>query len=264
MHIYCLTIPTANDFYLPKSYKLQSNNERNNIAYINSRLDTGITGVNAYTEISAHKDEYLYFYTDHHWTGRAAYYAYRAFCNAAGLEPYELKQFEKRIIPNFLGTLYSLTQDSRIKKHTDSVEYYRLPVTTKSELYKEDLKKHSPTNLLIEIARGANAYGVFLGGDFPLIHTETSVKNGKKILIIKDSYGNAFSPYLSLHYQDLYIIDYRYFSANIPDFVRKNKIDNILFLHNTFVANAKYTTQRESYLMRTQTLGPTLLNNSSK
>jgi len=248
--IYCLVIPTPIDYYLPDQYKHVSEGEKKNIALIAAGLDTGIIAVDAYSEVAAHKNEYEYYYTDHHWTGRGAYYAWRGFCKAAGFKPLELAQFQRKCIPHFLGSLYDLTRDSRVKANMDSVEYFKPPVYTKTTIYTGSLKSGSKSSLFAETARGGNSYSVFLGGDFPLVKIETTNPNGRKLLVIKDSYGNALAPYFALNYQEVDVVDYRYFNANLINFIRDKKITDMIFLHNTFVANSRYTAQRESFLMR--------------
>src|ERR1051325_479525 len=252
--IHVLVIPSAIDYYLPSKYKGKASLEKPNIDLIYSFLSPGIQTADAFSEIEKHTSEYLYFHTDHHWTGLGAYYAYRAYCASAGFTPYELSQFTKKTKRKFLGSLYDLTRDSRLRENIDSVEYFLLPVNAKVTLYKDkELKNPIKSSLLVEMAGGANSYSVFLGGDYPLLKAVTENKNGKTILIIKDSFGNAISPFFALHYEEVYVIDYRYFESNLVDFIRKNKITDLIFLHNTFMANSKYTVQKESYLMKTHT-----------
>jgi hypothetical protein len=248
VNVYSMIIPTANDFYLPKKFKFRS--EKNNIAYQFSHLDSGVIPVNPYTEIEKHTDEYLYFNTDHHWTGRCAYYAYRSFCQTAGLKQYNLSDFKLKYKYGFIGTLYSLTKDSRLKNNPDSVEYYELPVKSKALVYQKDnLRSPVRSPVYQEIAKGSNAYGVFLGGDYPLMYVRTENKSDRKILIIKDSYGNAIAPFFTLHYGEVFIMDYRYFDNDIVNFIKKNKITDFVFLHNIFVTNAHYTVVREGRMI---------------
>ena len=39
--------------------------------------------------LAEHKDEYIYYRTDHHWTSLGAYYAYQQLCGALGLTPFD-------------------------------------------------------------------------------------------------------------------------------------------------------------------------------
>ncbi len=251
VQFYCMEIPTPIDFYLPAKYKSKNNYEKPNIDLVYAALDSGIVPVYAYEELKKHTGEYLYFNTDHHWTGLAGYYAYRAFCAAAGLVPYELASFQKKTKKKFLGTLYALTQDKRLKENIDSVAYFKLPIATTCSYYLDEKnKKGIASKLYAETASGGNSYSVFLGGDNPLVRVNTPIKNGRRIVIIKDSYGNAFAPYLALHYEQVFIIDYRYFKSNIPEFIKEYKITDFIFAHNTFVVNSRYTSIKEMALLK--------------
>ncbi|HWZ22866.1 MAG TPA: DHHW family protein, partial [Cytophagaceae bacterium] len=249
--IFCLEIPTPIDFYLPAKYKNKNNYEKPNIDLVYAALDSGVVPVHTYEELKKNADKYLFFNTDHHWTGLGGYYAYRAFCASAGFVPYELSAFEKKTKRKFLGTLYSLTHDKRLKENIDSVEYFKLPIPTTCSYYlNEKSKKAYASKLYAETASGGNSYSVFLGGDQPLIKVITPNKNGRRIMVIKDSYGNAFAPYLALHYEQVFIVDYRYFKSNIPDFIKENKITDFIFAHNTFVVNTRYSSSRETALLK--------------
>jgi hypothetical protein len=246
-NVYCMAIPVGSDFYLPS--KFSKTNEQNSIDFLYKSMDTSIHCVRAYDELSNHKNEYIQFNTDHHWTGRGAYYAYQAFCKTAGIEYLDKDKFQRKVIKNFLGTLYYYTLSKSLKENTDSVEYFKIPNQTKAYYFNEGFSNAKATKLYAEYARGGNAYGVFLGADFPLMKIVSDVKNGRKILQIKDSYGNAFAPFLSAHYEEVYIVDYRYFEGNIKELVKKYGITDIIFSHNLQVVNSSYTTFRESKML---------------
>ena len=77
----------------------------------------------------------------------------------------------------------------------------------------------------------------------------SDIKNGRKILQIKDSYGNAFAPFLPAHFEEVYIIDYRYFNGNIKELIKKYGITDIIFSHNIYVINSSFTTFRETKML---------------
>lgn len=245
LDIYCLIAPTPIDFYLPKEYKRSSNYEKSNIDAVKDALDSTVVFGDAYSEIAKHTDRYIYFNTDHHWTGLGAYYAYRGFCQSAGFQPYDLNQFEKKKLKKkFLGSLYGITLDKRLRDVKDSIEYYKLPIPTKTYRYNLDSQRFEKTNLFANVSNYAN----FLGGDHPLIKIESEV-NSQKLLIIKDSFGNAAAPFMALHFGTVYVMDYRYYDVNLPDFVKIHGITAIMFLHNTFAVNNKYTSYRGRYFL---------------
>jgi hypothetical protein len=229
---------THGEYYLPSEYIEEAVSERENIDTIYAHLDSAINAFKVTEELFKHKDEYIFFNTDHHWTGRGAYYAYVAFCKGAGIEPIPLDKMERGCIPNFLGTLYRKTRDQRLKENQDSVEYFKIPVRYKAyRLYGPDYGKIRNTNLYVEFAKGGNAYGVFLGGDYPAVCVASTAESERRLLILKNSYGNPISTYFPSHFERTYIIDYRYFKNNLIDFIEKNGVTDLLFFHNSFSAN---------------------------
>lgn len=75
-------------------------------------------------------------------------------------------------------------------------------------------------------------YQVFLGGNHEELKISTSNKNGKNLLIIKDSYDNSFIPFLLNNYENICVVDMRYFKDNLKEYMNKNKISEILILYN--------------------------------
>lgn len=248
--IFCLAIPVGSDFYLPSNFS--NNKEKKCIDYLYcvlDILDPSIIRVHAYEELEKHKTEYIQFNTDHHWTGRGAYYAYKAFCKSAGFDSIPMNRLTRKVIPNFLGTLYYHTLNNDLKENKDSVEYFKIPNEIKAYYYSEGIKKEKQTSLYAEYVKGGNSYGVFLGSDFPLMRIISDVKNGRKILQIKDSYGNAFAPFLPTNYEEVFVLDYRYFNGSIKELVSNFGITDIIFTHNIYVINSGYTVKRESLLL---------------
>jgi hypothetical protein len=238
VRIFNVLVPSSAEMYLPEKYKKLSNPEKPIIDTIYSRLDKKVFAVDAYTEIAAHTDEYIYFNTDHHWTGLGAYYGYTAFCKSAGILPMKMEQMEKRTRKGFLGSLYWLTRDAKLKEQGDSAEYFVYPGKFTTVKYlKANQSKAVAASLWVEFASGANCYSVFLGADYPLMKTETGLKNGKRVLVIKNSYGNPFSTFMAAHYEQVFIVDYRYYNGGLLDLIKENKITDVVFINGVFSAN---------------------------
>ena len=242
VNVYNMVVPKHAEFALPKKYKSLSNSEKDAIDNIYSQLEEGVTAVDAYSVLSEHSKEYIYFNTDHHWTGLGAYYAYTAFTEAAGLPHYEYSDYTKHTIENFLGTLYSDTLDSKMANNPDSVEWCEFPVENQTWQYKKgDLENYYSTTVMASYAKGAYSYGVYLGGDFPLTIVKTSgVDNGRKCLIIKESYGNALSTYIVSAFDETYIVDERYYDGNIVDLITERGITDVLIINNISASNTNY------------------------
>jgi hypothetical protein len=248
VNVYCMAVPVGGDFYLPNN--INKNNEIKFIDALYASLVNGVIPIRAYESLKPHYKEYLQFNTDHHWTGRAAYYAYEAFCNTIGISQVQMEKLNRKVIKGFLGTLYYYTLSPELKNNKDSVEYFKIPYETKTVYYTKNSTTPVKGNLYAESARGGNSYGVFLGGDFPLIKIVSSIKNNKKILVLKDSYGNAFVPYLASHYEEIYVIDYRYYEGGVKNLVKNNNITDILFAHNVFMFNTNYTIVKERNFLK--------------
>ena len=248
--VYNIVVPCSGEFYLPEKYQSLSNSQKDNIQYLYSQLGESVTGVDAYSLISQHTDQYLYFRTDHHWTALGAYYAYVAFCHSAGLTAVDVNQVEKRSIENFLGTVYGATRDPKLGENPDTVEYWITAPNGTAQLYMKG-REDAPLTLFpwSETSAGGNAYGVFIYADNPLFWTHNpDLTNGRKALVLKESYGNAFVPWLFANYEDVYVIDYRHYEKSVYDFVIENGIDTVIFINNSFAANTNYHAQRIDYL----------------
>ena len=239
VNVYSLIAPTSIAFYLPEGYESIASDQREDIDFVNSLFSDAVTPVDAYSELEKNKDEYIYFRTDHHWTVRGAYQAYIAFCKQAGLTPVSLEQMEHHQIDGFLGTFYSQTHDAQLGATPDFVEYFVPPVEYEVWRY-ESASPYKPieSTLFASYATsGPNTYSVFLHGDLPLTHVKTNNHTGRKIMLIKESFGNAFAPFLVNNFDEVYIVDQRYFELGVEDFIRSHGITDLLFLNNIFAVN---------------------------
>ncbi len=251
VRMYSVVVPTATQYYLSGRFRSMSGDEIKAINDIYAQLAPGITPVDVYTVLGEHTDEYIYFNTDHHWTGRGAYYAYTSFAKAANFTPKELAGYNTHYLDSFLGTLYSATLDRSLYDNPDYVEYYDIPIEYEAYRFNRGAPfTPVPTTLLGEYASGQNSYSVFLHGDFPLIKVITANKNGRKALVVKESYGNAFSTFLVPHYEELYIVDERYFELNLVSYIKENRITDVIFINNVFAAYTPYHIRRIDTIFR--------------
>lgn len=236
--VYNLVVPTSVEFNLPERYRSMSNSQRASLDNIKSKLNDNVHWVDIYDVIKEHKDEYLFFRTDHHWTSLGAYYAYTEFAKVAGFEPISLEGLESRRLEDFLGTLYSQTQDSRMINNKDYVEYFILPEMPKSYMYKVN-NPDTPlrTSLYGEYAKSYNSYSVFMHGDCPMFVMESDLNNGRRIAVVKESYGNAFVPFLAANYEKVVVIDQRYLQKGFYDVLEQQGINELLFINNILAAH---------------------------
>lgn len=236
-NVYVLLAPTSIEFYGPESYRTGSRSQAKGIGIAYGAL-TGenVKSVDALSEIQKHTNEYVYFRTDHHWTARGAYHAYTAFCKTAGFTPTKLEDHKTGRIDGFVGTMYTYTSAQILADNPDYVEYF-YPLSEATGMIYTDatMANGRSMRIITETVSNRNKYLAFLEGDNPLEKITTSNKNGKKIAIVKESYGNAFAPFLIDHYEEVYVIDPRKVDMDLKSFVFEQGITDILFINYPFV-----------------------------
>lgn len=250
-NVYVLLAPTSIEFYGPESYRTGSHSQAKGIGIAYEALSgDNIKAVDALSEISKYTNEYIYFRTDHHWTARGAYHAYTAFCKTAGLTPTKLEDHKSGRIDGFVGTMYSYTSAQVLADNPDYVEYfYPLSEATGMIYTDASMANGRSMKIITENVSNRNKYLTFLEGDNPLEKITTSNKNGKKVAVIKESYGNAFAPFLIDHYEEVYVIDPRKVDMNLKSFVFDNGITDIVFINYPFVpSNPTYRTAFDKML----------------
>ena len=218
--------------------KLGGTDQEQAIAYFNSLYDPSVGTVDSWSAIRDHKDEYVYFRTDHHWTQLGAYYVYQKLCEQMGIEPVNLDDQETMRFDGFLGTYYSQIRDAAMAENPDYVEAH-IPNGTNDMTYWDKDGNKVQSNVISDVTgwNQASLYNTFIGGDEPLEHIHNPEKDdGSSVLVIKDSYGCAFTPLLVDNFEDVWVIDFRYSDENIPEFVREHEIQNVVFVNNISLA----------------------------
>lgn len=214
--------------------KLASSGMDQAIAYSYSLMDKRVKTVNVFDALSAHKKEYIYFRTDHHWTQLGAYYGYQEYCKSMGYSTKPLSDYQKMDFPEFYGTFYFfMNRPESLKGHPDQVTAYQ---GSMNSMQYTDSKGNLQEGKLINDASQmlpGNKYNCFMLGDhgYVEIHNEGAPRK-KSILVLKDSYGNAFVPLLAQDYRDVYVVDYRHYQGNASSLIQEKGIEEILFLNN--------------------------------
>ena len=238
--MYSMIAPLSCEFYLPANYADYSAEQKEYFDDVARRLDSGITTIDLIDVLGQHTAEPIYCRTDHHWMPLGAYYATKAFAEAAGVDFKDLSTYTPETISGFVGTMYAFTDgDINIKNDPEDFTYY-IPDNYSechTDFYDTSFNFDYTGSYFKEVGDPqSNAYLTFFGGDEQIVKIRTNVKNGKKLLVVKDSYGNAEPGYLMNSFEEVYIVDMRYFNLNLERFINDLGITDVLFTMCTFSA----------------------------
>lgn len=211
--VYNIALPTACEFYAPKQLYT---NQTAGIKKIYSLLNDRVTPINAVKPLMEHAAEKIYFDTDHHWTQRGAYYAYREFIQIRGDEIPPLESFDKTDYWAHVGSFASFmsgTNGASVMRANPELLERFIPKVESSGAAFVDMYMTQQYYTPSAVDTNAVTYGAFMGGDCPVTRFTTGTRNGRKICIIKDSFGTAFASWALNNYEEIYIIDPREFNG---------------------------------------------------
>lgn len=231
MRISMLLIPnkaTVLEDQLPSH--IVNQNQRKTMQSFQKGLDDHIRYIDTYPTLYKHRNEELYYRSDHHWTNAGAYLAFLEWKQTMLPEEKQLTYQTYTVNSSFHGTLANSSGYFRGKP--DHVE---VAVSKEDPLYTvkyADSKKARATLFDLEKADSANPYEVFLSGNHPLIDIATTTENTNHLLLLKDSYANCFVSYLLPYYSNITIVDPRYYYEDLNQLIQDRGITDVLFLYN--------------------------------
>lgn len=234
--VYSMIVPTSIDITLDDATRnsLNSSNQKKAILYMYSKMDKEVGKCYVYDVLHQHRDEYVYFRTDHHWTTLGAYYAYNVFIWQEGKMANSLDSYEKVEFDGFKGSFYSQSGISSLGDNPDTITAYKPIATNRMELINKR-GEQMEYNIITDVSgwSATSKYSTFIGGDNKFVHVSNpDITDGSSILVVKESYGNALVPFLVDHYQNVYVIDYRYCSTTVSELVDTYNIGTVLMVNN--------------------------------
>ena len=247
--VYCLIAPLSTGVMLTDEAldDLGFSDENAATAWMYEHMDPLVKTVPVYGALKQHNDENIYFHTDHHWSALGSWYAYREFCAQKGIRPHAPEDFETYVYTDFLGSFdYYSDGNAELENNPDTLVAYIPKGTNQMTMYIPEGSGYGEYQwpIVKDMSEGSRSsyYMGFVSGDRPwsYAHNET-ITDGSAVLVVKDSYGNAFVPWLIDHYEHIYWIDYRSYAdwcawAGIPDssisnFVERNDIQDVILLN---------------------------------
>lgn len=235
VQIWSMPAPLACEFYLPSNFSDWSVSQSDSFDETHALLDPGIHALNMCETLSRHVDEPIYCRTDHHWQPLGAYYAAKLFAEAAEVPFDDIGTYTPGSIEGFVGSMYSYTGSADILNDPEDFVYYTPSTSYTAAYYNTAFSlQWDDDDLFAEGASGSDAYMYYLGGDAYIVKTDTEVKNGRKLLIVKDSYGNAIVPFFTGSFEQIYVADVRYLERNLVSFINDMGITDTLFTMSSY------------------------------
>ena len=250
LRIFMMIAPTAANVlsdYLPDFAPVADQNKY--LEDLKAGISSNIQYIDLYDTLKEHESDYIYYYTDHHWTTKGAYYAFLTAAPFLGIEnPEEIEYRRYAVTDSFAGTLAS--RSGFPLKKEDTIEIWVPEENAKAaEASGEEEGSYQPSVRYVvdyveeekksadlydsEKLETADKYAVFFGGNYPQVRITTTNDSGRgTLLIFKDSYANCFVPFLLPYYDEIIMVDPRYYYGDINELISTEKISNILFLYN--------------------------------
>ena len=225
-----------------------------------SEADDQLEIVDFSDALSQHKDEYIYYRTDHHWTTLGAYYAYVAYCEQKGLTPVSLEELKENKVEDFYGTFYSKAK--RPSQPADTITWYDVDVdefafvanlqqdkqlAQLGEVVQEDGLELLRVDGMMDQRKFEvrDKYAAFMWGNSGYVKIKSSHnlnhQEGKtsRLLLFKDSYANSMIPYLTYNYDEIIVVDLRYMAKSTKELMQE-EFDDIFVMYNfsTYVSGA--------------------------
>ena len=180
--------------------------------------------------LEAHREEEIYYRNDHHWTTLGAWYGYQAFLSACGEDESkaDAKHEFVKVSTDFLGTSYAKVHQA---SRRDTIEAYE-PDTKFDIVY--NLGETDLTTLYDPSFLGTDdEYSYFTGGNQAIIQIRGGEKNGKTLLVMKDSFANCMVPFLAEDYENVVVVDLRQLNVGCQAILQSFRPTDVLILYNT-------------------------------
>ena len=216
--------------YLPQ---IRCASQKDMQAYLHNGMSENVVKVDVFSNLLEHNDEYLFFRTDHHWTALGGYYAYDALCKALELETVPLDKFTEWDQGKFTGSLYGrVCYPNRLR--ADNLVAYVPPGDILMTVYRKNhnIGQEHPVVADFTMFDPGSKYSAFLSGESVLTVLENrSMEEGPSCIVVKDSFGNCYVPFLSKTYRRVYAIDYRKFGIMQLSYLCTTKeVDEIIVM----------------------------------
>ena len=233
-----LPAPTSSSVLLSSDMlaELSCADQGKTLRYMFAQENENVGKVNAFNNLLAHNSEYIYYHSDHHWTGLGAYYAYEEFCSTAGFAPVPLGEYQELNMGDFTGSWYwsvnprKVTHDEMIAWVPPGNIRMEIPGSPKATTPIVDMTSAEPNMKYNCFINGDNAVTILTNDDLP---------DAPDCLVIKDSFGNPFSVYLTQHYHRVIVLDYRKNYTTVSKQAEKYGVSDVILVQSIGVSQSR-------------------------
>lgn len=230
-HVKAIIAPNAVNILKDKLPPFAENvQEQEYLQEIKDTLPSG-SYVDAQAVLDVHKDEEIYYRTDHHWKTLGARYVYEQWATEIGLSILPVEQYTvETLATDFLGTIEAKVN---CEVESDTIEaYYPKQEVPYTVVMNHKTEEARDTLYDMSYLEGRDKYAVFFGGNQPLIECSTQSKSGRRLLVVKDSYANCFLSFAMQDFAGVDIIDLRYFNESLREYMEAGEFTDVLVLYN--------------------------------
>jgi len=226
---------------IPPAYEVMQNHLPQNvyqdtIIKLNEHIDKTLTdaeirNIDTTEDLKRYSDSYLYYRTDHHTTSNGAFIIYNKLSSALGYEALSGDDFKiSDVTRDFYGTTYK-----KALRHVspDIISEYKPLETARFKVKFPYDNKETDSMYFPEHLKTKDKYSYFLDGNHALTVIKSPNKNGKSLVVFKDSYANCTVPMIANHFETIHMIDLRYYNDDIIKYLYENKIKDVLFLYSS-------------------------------
>lgn len=174
-----------------------------------------------------HEGKKLYFNTDHHWTTDGAYIGAAVYLSTQDKSIAPREDFDVQTASDaFYGTIYSKIAGLSLIRPEELALPRALPEVVietdgpPADALAANGEKTMPAlNGIYDESKLSqkDKYAVYFGGNYGRLTIKNPAAAGKgTLLLVKDSYANSMVPYLLDHYEQITMIDLRYYNESVP------------------------------------------------
>ena len=206
------------------------------LRYMFAQENENVGKVNAFNNLLAHNSEYIYYHTDHHWTGLGAYFAYEEFCSTAGLTPVPLSEYQELNMGDFTGSWFFSVNQRKVT-HDEMIAW-----VPPGDIRMEIPGYPKATTPIIDMTNAEPnlKYNCFINGDNAVtILTNDDLPDAPDCLVIKDSFGNPFTVYLTQHYHRVIVLDYRKNYTTVSKLAEQYGASDVILVQSIGVSQSK-------------------------